>query len=47
MAQIKFYSGLTDSWKKLNPELGGSGYDDNAIYFLTDMDVIRSKFKKF
>lgn len=36
MAQIKFYSGLTESWKKLNPELGGSGYDDNAIYFLTD-----------
>lgn len=36
MAQIKFYTGSTSSWKALNPANGGQGYDDSAIYFLSD-----------
>lgn len=40
MAQIKFYAGNTASWKNLNISTGGAGYDDNAIYFLTDSHQI-------
>ena len=36
MAQIKFYTGSASSWKALNPANGGQGYDDSAIYFLSD-----------